>query len=173
MAAVGMTIQNSQGVRVWNYYGHDLNMSYAVGYQVDGLTFYNPIFGRAGGDAAPPAGLLTANSTHAFNVELGSNVALWNPQFNKTDKNRGVHFTFSNFNPESYTFRNGSNVNMTNGFITIYNPTYTDIWGNGRIFGQRLYANNAVPNPVVTRADFKTLVPLEWVDGSGKHNDIG
>ena len=138
--------------------------SYAVFYRAFGVKTYNL---SVGGVSDPGYDVTTAMINH----EVTDDCEHYNPYIWSTQTNRGVHISHSNNNfSDTYS---GTPVSAVNGSLKVVNPTWNNIWGNGRMYIESWTSgidgsntDSMVTPPLVTTSNGTTHIPYTWAHGT-------
>jgi len=159
--AMGITAQNSVGVT--------MDYCLATHTRAAGFVAFQSVNGTMTGcvsDAQVPADKSLGNGS--LNFERTAGWRLVNCKI--TGRNRKVHITHSN---DNWVLKSaGKNYPVANGNLTVVNPTYNDLWGNGRLMIQSWtpYWNGDTMRtpPLVVKGDGMTHLPYEWHHNGGR-----
>lgn len=166
VGGVPMTMQNCYGGQWFDCYGHHSNggAGAAVLYESANVRTFDCVWGSKDGTDGPG---VDGKAGGFLNHEQTTGCEHYNPTFNLNhrDHNDGVHVTHSN---DSLSRTIGGNTfKCDNGSLRIVNPTFTDTWGDGKLYVQSWhpYGNGdtqTTPPTVVDRSG-QPLAAYKWV----------
>lgn len=154
--AMGLTVQNSVGAVLDQCYAHHCRASSFAAFQsVNGQLRYCAFDATVPADKAVGNGGLNFERTAGFTV-VGCKI---------TGRQRKVHITHSN---DTWALNQGGrSYSVKDGSLTVVDPRYNDLWGNGLLTVQSWspYWNGDSMRtpPSVTRSDARTKLPYTWV----------
>lgn len=164
--AVPITIQNSVGTKLYDCFGHHAVAANLVLFQ----TFDVETFGLILGDRSTqdgPGGIDGWNDGW-LNHERTAGTIHHSPRIFKYPRGRGAGVNISHSNDGWGTSAyDGVQRSVTDGSLTIIDPVFTNLQGNGRLYIQSWNpywtGDTMVTPPLVTKADGVTHLPYTWI----------
>lgn len=168
--ACAMTFGSTIGGYLVDCNFHHSKAATWVGYQCFDVVSYDCIFDQSGIVAGQSIG------RNCINHERTDGIIHFRPQILRGEPGRGTHVTHSN-DSWSANYDGAGSRTVANGTCTIVDPTYTQIYPNGRFYveswnpyslGTFGGGDSMVTPPKVLEADGVTKHPFMWIHGTDR-----